>query len=172
MPTAQMPVRAPVDMPEAKFWGAWDEFFAALRRARGRAARDQGGLTLSQYRLLCAVEQAPLAGLRELSEEVGSSGPTLTRMLAALERDGVPRRRGALHRHPHRAGPDRRRPGVDARARRRAARSRLNPLQCPRPLIGTEPRCELDRSAALPLKAVLSFSDLAMSARKALRPQP
>jgi DNA-binding MarR family transcriptional regulator len=102
MPTAQMPVRRRAAAADEQFWAAWDEFFAALRRARGRAARDHGGLTLSQYRLLCAVEQAPLAGLRELGEEVGSSAPTLTRMLAVLERDGV------IERMPHPDGNRRR----------------------------------------------------------------
>ena len=71
------------------FWPVWDEFFAAVRRARGRAARDIGGLTISQYHLLCAVEAAPEAGLRELAEVVGASPPTVTRMLTCLERDGI-----------------------------------------------------------------------------------
>jgi DNA-binding MarR family transcriptional regulator len=108
---AQMPARAREDHAGDAFWASWDEFFAALRRARGRAAREHGGLTLSQYRLLCAVEQAPLAGLRELGEQVGSSGPTLTRMLAALERDGV------IERLPHPHGNRRRQVRLTARGR-------------------------------------------------------
>lgn len=72
------------------FWQAWDEFFAALRRARGRAARElDAGLTLSQYRLLCVVDREPTAGLRELAELVGAAAPTVTRMLTTLERSGV-----------------------------------------------------------------------------------
>jgi DNA-binding MarR family transcriptional regulator len=73
----------------AAFWPVWDEFFAAVRRARGRAARELGGLTISQYHLLCAVEAVPDAGLRELADLVGASAPTVTRMLTCLERDGV-----------------------------------------------------------------------------------
>src|SRR5918997_6868832 len=38
------------------FEAAWDEFFAAIRRARGRAAREHGDeLTLSQYNLVGAL---------------------------------------------------------------------------------------------------------------------
>lgn len=89
--------------PEADgeaFWHAWDEFFAALRRARGRAARDQpDGLTISQYRLLCAVLECPTARLGELAEQVGASAPTITRMLTALERDGAIRRERAAGDH-------------------------------------------------------------------------
>jgi DNA-binding MarR family transcriptional regulator len=72
----------------AAFWPAWDEFFAAVRRVRGRAARENG-LTISQFHLLCAVERAPEASLRELADAVGASGPTVTRMLTSLERTGV-----------------------------------------------------------------------------------
>lgn len=81
------------------FWQAWDEFFASLRRARGRAASElDGGLTLSQYRLLCAVDRTPTAGLRELAELVAAAAPTVTRMLTTLERSGV------LIRRPHPEG--------------------------------------------------------------------
>jgi DNA-binding MarR family transcriptional regulator len=111
MAVVQMPARAREDHSGQSFWAAWDEFFAALRRARGRAAREHGGLTLSQYRLLCAVEQAPLAGLRELGEQVGSSGPTLTRMLTVLERAGV------IERLPHPHGNRRRQVRLTARGR-------------------------------------------------------
>lgn len=76
------------DAEAAQFWPAWDEFFAAVRRVRGRAAREDG-LTISQFHLLCAVERAPEAGLRELAAAVGASAPTVTRMLTSLERTGV-----------------------------------------------------------------------------------
>lgn len=91
MSIAQLPAQpTPALAEDEAFWRAWDEFFAALRRARGRAAREQkGGLTLSQYRLLCAVQESPSAGLGELADKVGSAGPTVTRMLTALARDGV-----------------------------------------------------------------------------------
>lgn len=76
------------DTDPAEFWPAWDEFFAAVRRVRGRAAREDG-LTISQFHLLCAVERTPESGLRELADVVGASAPTVTRMLSALERDGI-----------------------------------------------------------------------------------
>jgi DNA-binding MarR family transcriptional regulator len=53
-----------------------------------------------------------LAGLRELSEGVGSSGPTLTRMLGVLERDGV------IERMPHPDGNRRRQVHLTASGRR------------------------------------------------------
>lgn len=87
-----VPTRRGADADAAEFWSAWDEFFAALRRARGRDARRAGGLTISQYHLLLAVEANPDAGLRELGEQVGSSPPTVTRMLTSLERAGIVRR--------------------------------------------------------------------------------
>ncbi|WP_019874522.1 MarR family winged helix-turn-helix transcriptional regulator [Sporichthya polymorpha] len=94
MPSANAPVTGsqpdarPASGEPVEFWTAWDEFFAAMRRVRGRAAREDG-LTISQFRLLCAVQRCPDAGLRELAEEVGASAPTVTRMLAGLERDGI-----------------------------------------------------------------------------------
>lgn len=84
----------PASVP-AEFWTAWDDFFAAIRRARGRDARGADGLTISQYHLLTAVEANPAAGLRELGDHVGSSAPTVTRMLSSLERAGIVRREPA-----------------------------------------------------------------------------
>jgi DNA-binding MarR family transcriptional regulator len=89
--TAGTPVEADLDA----FWPAWDTFFAALRRARGRDARETTGLTISQFHLLCAVEANPKASLRELGDHVGSSAPTITRMLGILERAGIVRREAA-----------------------------------------------------------------------------
>ena len=86
-PTAASRTADP-DLDPAAFWPAWDDFFAAVRRVRGRAAREDG-LTISQYHLLCAVERGPEASLRELAESVGASGPTVTRMLTSLQRSGV-----------------------------------------------------------------------------------
>lgn len=74
-------------------WRAWDEFFTAVSRARGRAAREQAdGLTVPQYRLLSAVAKSPAAHSGELAEGLGVSAPTTTRMLSALERAGIVRR--------------------------------------------------------------------------------
>jgi DNA-binding MarR family transcriptional regulator len=97
MPGPKPQVAAPIGAADpATFWPVWDDFFAAVRRARGRAARELGGLTISQYHLLSAVERAPEAGLRELAEIVGASAPTVTRMLTCLERDGIIARAASL----------------------------------------------------------------------------
>lgn len=97
MSSANLPsVTSPTgDVDPAEFWPVWDEFFAAVRRVRGRAAREDG-LTISQFHLLCAVERAPEAGLRELAAAVGASAPTVTRMLTSLERAGVIERATAV----------------------------------------------------------------------------
>ncbi len=74
----------------AEFEAAWEEFLAATRRARARSARDQpGGLSLAQLHLL-----NPLAGgepqtVGTLAAGAGVAGPTATRMLDSLERDGI-----------------------------------------------------------------------------------
>jgi DNA-binding MarR family transcriptional regulator len=86
---AHVPPRQEAEAGPTEFWSAWDDFFAALRRARGRDARQASGLTISQYHLLSAVAANPTAGLRELAEQVGSSAPTVTRMLTSLERAGI-----------------------------------------------------------------------------------
>lgn len=75
------------------FWRSWDEFFAALRKARGRAARMQAdGLTISQYQLLLELQEHPGARIGELAEAAGATPPTATRMLDSLERDGIVKR--------------------------------------------------------------------------------
>jgi DNA-binding MarR family transcriptional regulator len=80
---------------ELAFRAAWDEFFAAVRRARGRAARDRkpGSLTLAQFQLLAAFEDARELSVGELALAGGVAPPTATRMLSALERDGLVERR-------------------------------------------------------------------------------
>ena len=83
---------APATSEQAELWQAWDEFAAALRRARGRGAREAGGLTHSQFRLLVAIATSTDGRLVRLAEEVGSAPPTVTRMLTALERDGLVQR--------------------------------------------------------------------------------
>ncbi len=75
------------------FEAAWDEFFAAIRRARGRAARDHGKeLTLSQYNLLAAFGEHPELPVGEIALAAGVAAPTATRMLDHLERAGIVRR--------------------------------------------------------------------------------
>jgi DNA-binding MarR family transcriptional regulator len=74
-----------------EFEQAWDHFFSAVRRARGRAARETGteGLSLAQYQLLAAFCDRNEWPVGELAEAGGVAPPTATRMLDGLERDGV-----------------------------------------------------------------------------------
>jgi MarR family transcriptional regulator, organic hydroperoxide resistance regulator len=70
---------------------AWNEFFASIRRARGRAARQHGNeLTLSQYGILKALAEAD-SGLRigELAEAASIAAPTASRMIDTLEKEGI-----------------------------------------------------------------------------------
>jgi MarR family transcriptional regulator, organic hydroperoxide resistance regulator len=78
----------------ATFEAAWDGFFAAIRRARVRAAREPGGeLTIPQYQLLAALGERPGQPVGELAAAAEISHPTATRMLDSLERSGVIERR-------------------------------------------------------------------------------
>lgn len=75
------------------FETAWDEFFAAMRRARGRSARERGEeLTLSQQNLLTALGEHPQLPVGEIALAAGVAPPTATRMLDHLERAGIVRR--------------------------------------------------------------------------------
>jgi DNA-binding MarR family transcriptional regulator len=72
------------------FERAWDEFFAATRRARSRAAGDRsGGLSLPQYLLLAPIAEAGELPCGEIALAAGVASPTATRMLDALARDGI-----------------------------------------------------------------------------------
>jgi DNA-binding MarR family transcriptional regulator len=77
------------------FDAAWEEFFASIRRARARFARevDAGDLTLSQYHLLAALAAHSPRTVGELAENAGVAPPSATRMLDGLERAGVVERR-------------------------------------------------------------------------------
>jgi DNA-binding MarR family transcriptional regulator len=76
------------------FASALDEFMRAVRRARGRFAVSDGEeaeLSLSQFQLL---EPLVLAGdvaltVGEAAVQAGISPPSATRMVDALERDGL-----------------------------------------------------------------------------------
>lgn len=75
------------------------EIGAALRLVVGRLARQLrrhavGGLTASQYSALATVERAGPIRLAALAEREGVSAPTLSRIVARLERDGYVERRG------------------------------------------------------------------------------
>jgi MarR family transcriptional regulator, organic hydroperoxide resistance regulator len=74
---------------------AWDSFFGAIRRARGRFAREAGtgDLTLPQYQLVAALEDRSQRPIGELAEAAGVAPPTATRMLDGLERAGIVRRK-------------------------------------------------------------------------------
>jgi DNA-binding MarR family transcriptional regulator len=78
-------------MDADRFAAAWDDFFAAVRRARGRAAQrvEAGSLTLTQFQLLAAFEREREMPVGEVALAGGVAAPTATRMLAGLERDGI-----------------------------------------------------------------------------------
>src|SRR4051794_16706523 len=63
-----------------------------MRRNRARLASSAAGLSLSQLSLLESVTSPMTVG--EIAAQAGVSGPSATRMLQGLERDGiVPRQR-------------------------------------------------------------------------------
>lgn len=75
---------------DEQFEAAWERFFGALRRAKGRAARqDPSELSLPQYQLISALGDLSEARIGELAEAGGVAPPTATRMLDCLERDGI-----------------------------------------------------------------------------------
>jgi DNA-binding MarR family transcriptional regulator len=71
------------------FEEAWGEFFGAMRRLKGRAAQEEGELSLSQQFLLVALAEEPSMSVGELALAAGVAPPTATRMLDGLERDGI-----------------------------------------------------------------------------------
>jgi len=71
------------------FEEAWGEFFAAMRRIKGRVAQEEGELSLSQQFLLVALAERDSMSVGELALAAGVAPPTATRMLDGLERDGV-----------------------------------------------------------------------------------
>ena len=95
-PAAARPARA--NDPAAEFAAAWDDLARIVRRARGRESRKRpGGLTISQFHLLDALEHASALTVGELAEAAGVTSPTTTRMLDTLERHGIVHRRPALN---------------------------------------------------------------------------
>ncbi len=73
------------DEGAARFSAAWDEFLLAVRRAQARGAREEEGLSLSQYHLLLPL----LDGPRQVGQlaTAGAIAPaTATRVLDGLER--------------------------------------------------------------------------------------
>jgi DNA-binding MarR family transcriptional regulator len=78
------------DATSDDFPDAWEDFFRAVRRAKGRAAAQPpaDGLSFSQYQLLAPLAAEPAQTIRALAEAAGVAAPTATRMLDGLERDG------------------------------------------------------------------------------------
>ena len=93
---------APISAPPAtadEFTLAWEAFFRATRRARGRATGPLEGtvLSLAQYQLLEALRGAAELPVSDLAASAGVAPPTATRMLDALVRDGLVDRTPAEH---------------------------------------------------------------------------
>jgi len=79
-----------------EFLDAFDGFAQAVRRARGAPAQsDAPALTLSQYGLLQGLVGRDGARARDLAEQAGIAPSTATRILDALQRRGIVRRRPA-----------------------------------------------------------------------------
>jgi DNA-binding MarR family transcriptional regulator len=84
------------ELEREAFERSWDGFFAAVRRARGRAARDPRlGLSLAQYNVIGPLEDAGELPVGEIAAAAEIATPTATRMLDALVRDGVVERRAS-----------------------------------------------------------------------------
>jgi DNA-binding MarR family transcriptional regulator len=80
---------------------AWNEFFASVRRAKGRAARQHGTeLTLPQFGVLKPLDaESGGVPIGELAERAEIAAPTASRMIDALEREGmIERQRSATDR--------------------------------------------------------------------------
>jgi DNA-binding MarR family transcriptional regulator len=73
-----------------EFVEAWETFFRAARRARGRANQGSGedGLTLSQLHLVQPLTGGP-QGVGALAECAGVAAPTASRMVEGLARAGL-----------------------------------------------------------------------------------
>jgi MarR family transcriptional regulator, organic hydroperoxide resistance regulator len=76
--------------PDA-FAAAWEGFFLAVRRAKGRASArpPAAGLSLAQYHLLAPLSHGGAQTIRALAAAAGVAAPTATRMLDGLDRDGL-----------------------------------------------------------------------------------
>jgi DNA-binding MarR family transcriptional regulator len=69
---------------------AWESFFGAIRRARVRAAKQATpGITIAQWTLLRPLEERDGIPVGELAAGAGVTAPTASRMLDALEREGL-----------------------------------------------------------------------------------
>jgi DNA-binding MarR family transcriptional regulator len=73
------------------FAAAWEEFFRAVRRAKGRAGASppEHGLSIAQYHLLAPLASGGAQTIGALAEAADVAPPTATRMLDGLDRDGL-----------------------------------------------------------------------------------
>jgi DNA-binding MarR family transcriptional regulator len=80
----------PADATDDDFAAAWEDFFRAVRRAKGRASAQPpaDGLSLAQHQLLTPLASEPAQTIRALADAAGVAAPTATRMLDGLERAG------------------------------------------------------------------------------------
>jgi DNA-binding MarR family transcriptional regulator len=80
----------PADATDDDFAAAWEDFFRAVRRAKGRASAQPpaDGLSLAQHQLLTPLAAEPAQTIRALAAAAGVAAPTATRMLDGLERGG------------------------------------------------------------------------------------
>jgi DNA-binding MarR family transcriptional regulator len=67
---------------------AWSDFLAAMREAR-QPTRPRDGLSLAQYRLLLPLGDGRALRVGELADDAEIRGPTASRMLDGLERQGL-----------------------------------------------------------------------------------
>ena len=93
---------APTAPPVAttdEFSLAWEAFFRATRRARGRSTGPIEGsnLSLAQYQLHQALRGTPELPVSDLAASAGVAPPTATRMLDALVREALVERTPAEH---------------------------------------------------------------------------
>jgi DNA-binding MarR family transcriptional regulator len=85
-PRTTTPLPGPLDELNV----AWDDFFGAIRRAKGRASQQHGSeLTLPQVHLLEPLAGGRSARLGELAAAAGVAAPTASRMIDSLEREGL-----------------------------------------------------------------------------------
>ncbi|HEX2387852.1 MAG TPA: MarR family transcriptional regulator [Solirubrobacterales bacterium] len=69
---------------------AWEQFFSAIRRAKGRAGQRHGSeLSLPQLHLLAPLAGGGTARVGELAEAADVAAPTASRMIDSLEREGL-----------------------------------------------------------------------------------
>lgn len=78
------------------FLTAWEAFFRAVRRAKGRAALASGReVSLAQYALLEPLVDGSVSSVGELARAAGVAQPTASRMVESLVKAGHVTRRAA-----------------------------------------------------------------------------